>query len=454
MTRSLLSWLRGGSGQRLTRRPGSCRGQPAHPELELLEGRLLLSLNEFPLPTPAAAPLGISPGPDGAIWFTERDAGRIGRLDRDGTMTEFAGLAGGATPEHLTAGPDGNLWFTDPGTNQIGQITPGRAVTEYPVPTPASDPQGITAGPDGAVWFTEHAADRVGRIDRTGQVTEYTAPWLRPRPSGFGAMVAGPDGALWFTEQSVGAIGRVTTDGGFQEFALPCGGEPYALTAGPDGNLWFTERPTRVGRITPHGHITEFSQVFNSFAGGITAGRDGALWLEVNNTIGLPQLGRITPDGAETFVEIAVPIPLGDITTGPDGSLWFTEVAGNQIAQWTLDSAPSSARPLVPLVLAGAGNLSPWGGPGAPAAATALAATAVADEPCAGGMVCADGATLISANHASTSDDDVFGDLCSDPGAHAGSLRVEAVTGLFTIPGSIADGFDDLAGRYPWREPA
>jgi streptogramin lyase len=75
-----------------------------HPNVESLEERNLLSLNEFALPALGAAPLGITAGPDGALWFTERDAGQIGRLALDGSMTEFAVTTPGSRPGHITAG--------------------------------------------------------------------------------------------------------------------------------------------------------------------------------------------------------------------------------------------------------------------------------------------------------------------------------------------------------------
>jgi hypothetical protein len=45
--------------------------------------------NQFTIPTPNSHPAGITVGPDGAIWFTELGAGKIGRLQLD------AGGAGG-----------------------------------------------------------------------------------------------------------------------------------------------------------------------------------------------------------------------------------------------------------------------------------------------------------------------------------------------------------------------
>jgi streptogramin lyase len=43
---------------------------------------------EFPIPTPNSQPLGITPGPDGALWFTENEGNKIGRITTAGAITE------------------------------------------------------------------------------------------------------------------------------------------------------------------------------------------------------------------------------------------------------------------------------------------------------------------------------------------------------------------------------
>src|ERR1700731_2568477 len=72
----------------------------------------------------------------------------------------------------ITAGPDGALWFTEGNANKIGRITTAGVFTEFPVPTANSFPAGITAGPDGNLWFVE-AIGNIGRITTTGVVAEF-----------------------------------------------------------------------------------------------------------------------------------------------------------------------------------------------------------------------------------------------------------------------------------------
>ena len=53
-------------------------------------------ITEYPLPTPDSAPGGLTVGPDGALWFTENDANKIGRLALV-TAPGLPNTGGGAT---------------------------------------------------------------------------------------------------------------------------------------------------------------------------------------------------------------------------------------------------------------------------------------------------------------------------------------------------------------------
>lgn len=117
-------------------------------------------ITEYPVTTSDAGPEGIAAGPDGALWFTEYNGNKIGRITTTGGITEFPVPTADCLCEGIVAGPDGNVWFTE--ADKIGRITPGGTITEYTVPTSNPGVQGITAGPDGALWFTENLTDKIG----------------------------------------------------------------------------------------------------------------------------------------------------------------------------------------------------------------------------------------------------------------------------------------------------
>jgi streptogramin lyase len=350
------------------------------PESLRLEQRVLLALSvtSFPIPLVGIVqPQGITTGPDGNLWFAETGADKIGRMTPAGVVTQFSlppipipdgsqpspGSAPG--PVGITVGPDGALWFVGvPG--EIGRITTAGVVTEFPVPAvppPPGSPAGtqattatltgITAGPDGALWFTGIPGE-VGRITTAGVVTEFPVPEVPP-PAGSPAgtpstpatptgITAGPDGALWLAGIP-GEVARITTAGVVTEFAVPVipppAGSgagtaptlvtPNGITLGPDGALWFTAYPAPgdsfVGRITATGAVTEFAATGFDPGSTIVTGADGNLWLlGTESASGDSAIGRLTPAGV--FTTFTVPgnfSKLAGLTTGPNGNVWFTE---------------------------------------------------------------------------------------------------------------------------------
>jgi streptogramin lyase len=280
---------------------------------------------------PGSSPdLGITPGPDGNVWFADNGTtDAIGRITPAGQITEFSdGLSPGAQPESIALGPDGNLWFTDPATPAIGRITPQGAITEFSEGLGAgSSPFWIAPGPDGNLWFTDPATPAIGRITLGGVITEFSSGAGPVSPA---AITAGADGNLWFAD-GVPAIGRITPAGIITEFSDGLApSSPYGIAAGADGNVWYSDSCTgpEIGRVTPAGVITKFTAGLfpDSCPYFIAAGPDGALWFtdEANTT---EAIGRITTSGEIT--EYSSGLNPGStvygIAPGPDGNVWFTD---------------------------------------------------------------------------------------------------------------------------------
>jgi virginiamycin B lyase len=78
--------------------------------------------SEFPIPTAGSFPQGIAAGSDGALWFTESNGNKIGRVTTAGIITEFTVPTAGGSPQSIAAGPDGALWFTSDGSDSIGRV--------------------------------------------------------------------------------------------------------------------------------------------------------------------------------------------------------------------------------------------------------------------------------------------------------------------------------------------
>ena len=166
--------------------------------------------SSYRVPTKAGAPSEEVLGPDGAVWFTEYAAAKVGRIAANGSITEFAV---GAGPAGIASGPDGALWIAESTANKIGRLTTSGALTEFP--TGGGTPYRIVTGKDGALHFTEYCGLVIGRMTTTGAMTRSQVPGAGGCPNGsaypgstVGIAVA-PDGTIWFTEQGSNKIGHL-----------------------------------------------------------------------------------------------------------------------------------------------------------------------------------------------------------------------------------------------------
>jgi virginiamycin B lyase len=230
-------------------------------------------ISEFPLP-PNRRPNAITAGPGGLIWFTENGeeenekkehvrVGRIGRISTaGGPISETIIPTSTGEPMGITSGPDGNIWFTERSAGNIGRMPPAGEIQEFHV-NGGGGPNGITVGPNGELWFTLEYGDKIGRITTSGTpITQTQLPTPNSRPN---QIALGPDGALWFTEngphkviiegkeeeRESSRIGRITLAEEIGEYVteIPESG-PAGIATGADGNLWFAEsRRNNIGRI-------------------------------------------------------------------------------------------------------------------------------------------------------------------------------------------------------------
>ena len=266
---------------------------------------------------------GIAAAPDGSIWFTQWvpadfASGRqvqsdyaIGRRAPDGTIADFpiptaeanpmGSSSFGVSPTAIVAGPDGAMWFIESGADKVGRVTADGVVTEYDLPERDrmhANPEDITVGPDGAIYVTETLKSRVARIDvATGVITELPPPGTPV--GGFAGITAGPDGALWFSVTG-DSVGRMTTAGTLKKFPVPATVTPRAwpwdLVTGLDGTVWFIEETSaRVLRVDARGKVSEVA-TFGRGAMTLTglqqlAAAKDAVWLSLP---GGNQLARIT----------------------------------------------------------------------------------------------------------------------------------------------------------------
>ncbi|NTV74323.1 MAG: hypothetical protein HGA66_08955, partial [Holophaga sp.] len=103
---------------------------PNHDRIMLIRlaekrGQELMRAELVPIDLPEGSqPWGIALGPDGALWFTAKGSGRIGRIDPEkGLAVETFPLPEGCRPTDIVAGArDGRMYFLQEATGRIGAI--------------------------------------------------------------------------------------------------------------------------------------------------------------------------------------------------------------------------------------------------------------------------------------------------------------------------------------------
>jgi streptogramin lyase len=223
----------------------------------------------YPLPHPLfnspVAPFGITPGPDGAVWFTTHYSDyAIGRLDPTSSSFQRFEPPGGADrgmPVEIVFDAAGIAWFTldmHHGRPGLGRLDPSSgAFTTWPDPYPgAMTPFGIVIL-DGTIWFADHGASTIVSFE---PATEAFTPY--PAPSTFTDahfLTIGKDGRLYSAALATSSIAAFDPATG--EYAVrrlvnqDC--VPMGITTAPSGQIWWAEDSRiavdygGVGRLTP-----------------------------------------------------------------------------------------------------------------------------------------------------------------------------------------------------------
>ena len=323
-------------------------------------------------------------GPDGALWFTERKANKVGRITTGGQITEYAipNNASGLDdtgPDEIVRGGDGALWFLADIGESVYRITTAGSYAQiyYDQLNNASN---LAPSDTGGVWLmmahgdgNDQDGDALLRVDPSGAVTAYRAT----HPNTLDAIALAPDGSAWYNN-SGSDLNRVTDDGSQQNtpLASPSGTQEVSSIAfDRSGTPWFTEfTPATltgagccgaIGSIV--GGVAHISTLGSQAAvdgfepHSLTLGPDGALWFAVWKTwsgarTGYDGIGRIDPSSGQVQLANLTPYRPDDIAFGSDGALWFVDNNANVVGRIPIGpslfgTAPTPQAPAVSLTL-------------------------------------------------------------------------------------------------------
>jgi virginiamycin B lyase len=308
------------------------------PAAAVIDGPVMASIKEWPVPTPGSRPHDPRATKDGAIWYTGQLANKLGRLDpKTGEIKKYPLKTPRTGPHGLTEDQDGNIWFTGNSSGLIGKFNPKTGdVTEYKMPEPgARDPHTLNFDQSGILWFTAQNANRLGRLDpKTGEIKLVTSPTPNSLPYGLMINSKGIPIFVEFGSNKVATIDPKTM--AIKEYPLPDqGARPRRLALASDDVVYYSDYARGyLGRIDlSTGQVKEWPSPSgpNSRPYGI-AFTKGAIWYNESNA--KPNtIVRFDPQ-TEKFQTWIIPGG-GDIVRNmdvtPDGNVAIANSLVNQV---------------------------------------------------------------------------------------------------------------------------
>jgi streptogramin lyase len=308
-------------------------------------------------------PTALAVGPDGGIWYLERDTGRVGHITNGTVAAEQALSATPLTvkPEAITVAGDGRLWISSPPLDTLYALTTTGIRTAYALEA-GTHPGPLAATMD-AVWFTRApppggsfpyatlvAIDFFGR-DRYMTYSQLLQNVLANSPS---PIFSSEPTSLAYDGRDLFVAGTGSAPGSFNLAAYV--GEP-APTFGFDQTSQFGGAsslggPTKLAShakcgIVPAGNaIADRGDQYvlpgpNAGLAGVDDTSGGECWFteRTANKVGHYQSAFIATGGVNvhpSVVEYSFPgAQPGALVIAPDGAVWFAEEGKNAIGRFT-----------------------------------------------------------------------------------------------------------------------
>ena len=305
----------------------------------------------------------MTPGPDGAFWFTGLGTDRIGRIAPDGTMTQYQLPGDARYPTGIASGPDGNLWIVSgdarnsvkelitrvapadltavpwPALSLVAGTVPSvGGSAEVGVTLSATDAQFSNAGSVSAQWLRCPAGLISDPSVECTPIAAATARSYQATAADIGHTLVFQDTAFNPAGQTVVADSAATapviaasSSSWFTEWDVPAANSASIgdqLAAAPDGSMWFTETglagTAQIGRLAPDGTIAQFSLPFEALL-QFAEDPGVALYVSVLGFWGTNEIAAATPGGLVdhgSALQALMPPGASFLTFGSDDDLW------------------------------------------------------------------------------------------------------------------------------------
>lgn len=324
----------------------------------------------------AGSPLSYVPGvaadDQGNLYLAEEASDRVLRLDREGTLTVFAGRGRQSTgvsgpadlataarldrPVDVDVGPDGRVYISDRGNGAVRVVDAtgtirsaggeGLALTAQCVGPSGTTgelsaatlvlpdrPVSISSNGRGEVYMALAAGERVKRLDGTGEIRDLenaglipaapaAGPVGLPRPGG---VATGPEDNLYVIQSGVEGA-----------FLTNLGSEPVQA----HGKSLEPGSVQRVGGDSPAGSgQTGLAAELLPGASAVTADANGNVYIGSFAKVEMiDKRGAVTTIMDSPSPQGCCRIPLGLAVTG-SGNVYLSDQLGNQV--WFLNRGPS-----------------------------------------------------------------------------------------------------------------
>ncbi len=196
----------------------------------------------------------------GNVWFTEMNAGALGRLDTHSGFIQSYPLADkkdaqALAPYGVTVDQQGMVWFTEMGGKHLGRLDPVTGgIRLFALPGQSAASMEIASDARGIIWATTFTANVLLSLNpRTGIFTIYDVPTVGG--SGAGGLydlTVTSDNSVWVTVSADSAIARLdVSTRRFTSYRIPTASSlPIGIVAGANHTLWFTEAGSdKIGMI-------------------------------------------------------------------------------------------------------------------------------------------------------------------------------------------------------------
>lgn len=199
---------------------------------------------EYIVPTPNAQPYALAEDSKGNIWFVEKNAGQMGRLDFESGKVVEIPVADSSQLMGITIDDEDNVWVGDIAGNYIGRYDPAtKEYRTYPLTQHGSQPGDMAFDKNKNLWICNERTKQLGVLmtgTKQGVYSVVNLPGYNAVPHG---LVVKDNGRIWVIDSFTNQVGYFDSAGelAWTMFPIPvANSQPMNVAQDSAGNLWFT----------------------------------------------------------------------------------------------------------------------------------------------------------------------------------------------------------------------